>query len=282
MDKLFEDFLREKIYLKNITPKTVRFLRQSWAAYKKSVGESTPTKELLNLFVVSMRGRELSPVSCNTYIRGMNTLCTWLFENGHIPTHLKAKQLKEEQKVLKVFSDAQLRILLAWRPSGFYQRRLHTLLCTLIDTGIRIEEALTLERNKVDFDNLLLTVTGKGNKERVIPFSIDLRKVLYKFIARGANTLVFASKSGHKLSYHNMLRDFKALCKELKIEGVRVSFHTLRHGFALNYLRNGGSLFHLQRAMGHEDLETTRKYVNLGTEDLQITHLKTSLLSRLR
>ena len=55
MVQLFEDFLREKIYLKNISAKTVRFLCQSCEAYKKSVGESMPTKELLNQFVIESR-----------------------------------------------------------------------------------------------------------------------------------------------------------------------------------------------------------------------------------
>jgi integrase/recombinase XerD len=82
--------------------------------------------------------------------------------------------------------------------------------------------------------------------------------------------------------YRNLLRDFKNLAHQLGISGVRVSFHTLRHTFAVNYVRQGGNIFYLQRAMGHTDLSMTRRYVNLQTEDLQKAHMKLSTLSRLK
>ena len=63
------------------------------------------------------------------------------------------------------------------KPKRFDQWRLYGIMCLLLDTGLRIEEALTLRRRDVDFDNLLVTVFGKGRKERRVPFSFELRKV---------------------------------------------------------------------------------------------------------
>jgi integrase/recombinase XerD len=77
-----------------------------------------------------------------------------------------------------------------------------------------------------------------------------------------------------------MLRHFKVLGTRLRISGVRFSFHTLRHTFAVNYIRNGGDMFRLQRVLGHSTLEMTRKYVNLQTSDLQAVHERLSLLAR--
>ncbi len=54
-------------------------------------------------------------------------------------------------------------------------------MCLLIDTGVRINEALTLKNQNVDFDNLLVTVMGKGGKERIIPISAELRKIMYRY-----------------------------------------------------------------------------------------------------
>ncbi len=67
--------------------------------------------------------------------------------------------------------------------------------------------------------------------------------------------------------------------KQFGITGVRFSPHTFRHTFAVSYLRKGGSVFHLQKILGHSTLEMTRRYCNLMTEDLQAVHSKLSLLS---
>ena len=60
-----------------------------------------------------------------------------------------------------------------WKPKAkvFWQRRLHLLILFLLDTGCRISEALALRVSEIDFDNLLLTLDGKGRKQRVVPFS---------------------------------------------------------------------------------------------------------------
>jgi integrase/recombinase XerD len=79
-----------------------------------------------------------------------------------------------------------------------------------------------------------------------------------------------------------MLRDFKLLGEKWGIRGVRVSFHTLRHTFDVNYVRQGGNVLYLQKAMGHTDLSMTKRYVNLQTEDLKKMHLQTSQLARLK
>ena len=104
----------------------------------------------------------------------------------------------------------------------------------MIDTGCRIDEGRTLKWDAVDFDNLIIKVVGKGNKERIVPMSVELRKILYKLLQRNEFQFVFATKHGGRLSYFNTLRDFKALCEKLGINGVRCSWHTLRHGYALN------------------------------------------------
>jgi site-specific recombinase XerD len=93
---------------------------------------------------------------------------------------------------------------------------------------------------------------------------------------------VFCTQRGHMLGYRNMLRGFKLLAERLGINGVRVSFHTLKHTFAVNYVRHGGNVLYLQRALGHTDLSMTKRYVNLQTEDLKKMHLQTSQLSRLK
>src|SRR5262249_18363686 len=142
------------------------------------------------------------------------------------------------------------RTIVSFKPNSFGERRLHTIILVALDTGLRIEECLTLTRSKVDFDNLVLTVKGKVNKARIVPFSQELRKVLYRWCRHHESELVFSTRHGGKVSYHNLNRDYRKLCEKLKIE-KEGSFHRLRHTFALQYVRNGGGLFHLQKQLGH-------------------------------
>src|SRR5215212_4005252 len=109
-------------------------------------------------------------------------------------SRLKIKQLKTERKAIKSYDDKELQRILMWKPRTFVEWRLYALLATLIDTGCRIDEILKLTRANVDFDNLIITVTGKGNKSRIVPFSLELRKHLFKFLQRHSFDLVFASR----------------------------------------------------------------------------------------
>lgn len=187
------------------------------------------------------------------------------------------KKVKEEQTVIETFSDKQLEAIVSYKPKNKAQARLHALLLTAIDTGCRIEELLTLTRSNVDFDSLVLKVIGKGRKESIVPFSIELRKSLFKLLKSHDFELVFCTGQGGALNYNNMLRDFKLLAKKLGISGVRVSWHTLRHTFAVNYVRGGGNLFYLQHQLGHTDLNMTKRYVNLQTTDIVVINIPSSI-----
>jgi len=168
------------------------------------------------------------------------------------------------------------------KPKGFYQRRLHLLVLILLDTGCRISEALDLHVENIDMDNLLLTLNGKGQKQRRVPFSFELRKVLFRYtreFCSQSHMLVLGTRQGCKLGRRVMLRDVKLLSRRLGFAPPSRTLHAFRHTFAVNYLRRGGSVFHLQKVLGHSSLEMTRRYANLMTEDLQAIHQRVSLLA---
>lgn len=77
-----------------------------------------------------------------------------------------------------------------------------------------------------------------------------------------------------------MLRDFKKLCRKLGFEPWSGAFMPSGHTFSVNYIRQGGSQFHLLKILGHTSLEMTKKYVNLQTADIQAIHERFSLLSK--
>jgi site-specific recombinase XerD len=116
-------------------------------------------------------------------------------------------------------------------------------------------------------------VQGKGKKQRLVPMSVELRKAMSKRIAKHDHTLVFCTRDGGRLSQRDVPHDLRRMCQALGITGVRCSLHTLRHSFAVNYLRAGGNLYYLQRIMGHSSITTAERYLkSLGVEDLQAIH----------
>ena len=266
---MFEEFIREREYLQNVSHRTIEWYRESF----KWLAEPSPSQADLNSFVIRMREAGLKASSCNNRIRAVNSYLKW---TGSL---LKVSRLKEPQRVLPVFSVEDIRTLGRWKPKTATQYRLQTIILLLADCGCRVDEALSLRWIDVDFDNLLFCVQGKGDKDRRIPFSFELRKYLWKHKQRATHELVFCSKQGGKLGRRDVLRDTKNLCRKLGVRIPERTLHALRHSFAVHYLRSGGSVFHLQKALGHSSLDMTRRYANLLTEDLQKVHQRVSLLS---
>jgi len=94
---------------------------------------------------------------------------------------------------------------------------------------------LNLAWSDVDFDNLLVTLHGKGSKDRIVPFSVELRRYLFKWQkVAPKDPLVFVSRNRTKLGRRDVLRDVKELCRTLGFNPPERSLHAFRHTFALN------------------------------------------------
>ncbi len=235
--------------------------------------------------IQKLLARGTSPISVNTYLRGVKAYCGWLKEENLLKEVFKVQFLKAEQKVLNTFTSEQVRAIIAFKPSGTNLTRAHVVACVLLDTGLRISEVLALTKEHVDLDNFTIRVIGKGGKHRVIPFSVDLRRILWKYSVKHCRSATLLFGTGHDtlVTVCNFERDFKALGKKVGITGVRMSPHTCRHSFACEYLRRGGNLEFLRRILGHSSILTTQKYLrSLGVEDLQVVHNELSLLSARR
>jgi site-specific recombinase XerD len=107
-------------------------------------------------------------VSINTYLRCLNAFFGWAHEEG-LMEKLRMPRQKEEGKVVECLKPEHVKRILDFNPKTFIEWRTHALLCSLLDTGMRIDEALGLKREDLDFDNLLIKVKGKGNKQRLVP-----------------------------------------------------------------------------------------------------------------
>jgi integrase/recombinase XerD len=279
----FSQFIRERQFLSNVTPSTLEWYTHAF----KWLPSESPTQEQLKDAVIRMREKGLKATGCNSAIRAINAYVHWTtnpqIKCSPLCTHPRVKELKEPGILLPTFTAQQVRLLTAWKPKNKYERRLHLLILFLLDTGCRITEALTLRVHEIDFENLLVTLDGKGRKQRIVPFSFELRKALFRYVTerkRKPDSLLFASRKETKLGRRNVLRDVKRVCNRLGFNPPGRTLHCFRHTFAIFYLRRGGSVFHLQKVLGHSTLEMTRRYANLVTADLQAVHERVSLLSR--
>ena len=128
--------------------------------------------------------RGLKACSVNSYRTAINAYLHWVSHPdtkcGPGCAHPRVPKLKDEQRILPTFSTADIEKIMKWKPKGFCQTRLHVKVLMLADTGCRISEANELQWLEVDFDNLLLKLHGKGAKDRLIPFSFELRRHLWR------------------------------------------------------------------------------------------------------
>jgi integrase/recombinase XerD len=272
LETSFTAFVRERTYLKNVSPRTIQWYWETYNWLKKYPLTSDGVTEM----ILAMRERGLKATSVNSRLRAANAYFAWAKLGIH------AQKMKEPSEVLPVFSEQMVDKLVSFKPREWHGRRLRAIIHTLLDCGLRVEECLTLRRIDVDMDNLLLRVTGKGDKERLVPCSYELRKVLHQWCGEHKFELVFPTQHGTRLGRRDVLRDVKNLCRSLGFEPPKRTIHALRHTFAVSYIRRGGGEFRLQKMLGHSSLAMTRRYVNLSVSDLQEQHEKVSLLNRRR
>ncbi len=142
-------------------------------------------------------------------------------------------------------------------------------------SGLRAGEALGLDVEKVDLNNGLVRVLGKGNKERELPFGSKAKAALREYMRMRDQLLrkgsreksLFLSKSGRRFE----ARDLRRLVKKYRyLSGINKQFspHSLRHSFATHMLGAGADLRTVQELLGHKSLSTTQKYTHVSVEKL--------------
>ncbi|WP_068310562.1 site-specific tyrosine recombinase XerD [Polycladidibacter hongkongensis] len=155
--------------------------------------------------------------------------------------------------------------------------RLYTLLEVLYATGLRVSELVSLPASAALRDSRLLTVRGKGNKERAVPLSERAQGAMQRYVQLRAtignykdSVWLFPShgESGH-LTRQAFARDLKDLAERAKLDRKKVSPHVLRHAFASHLLHHGADLRVLQQVLGHADISTTQIYTHVLDERLQ-------------
>lgn len=159
--------------------------------------------------------------------------------------------------------------------------RFHCLIEILYATGMRVSELVSLPRAVLEGDDRVLTIKGKGGRERIVPLNATARRALDRYINLGRNAAdgvapmlptkwLFPSKSvnGH-LTRQRFAQDLKETTLAASLDPKRVSPHVLRHAFASHLLDRGADLRAVQQLLGHADISTTQIYTHVLEERLR-------------
>jgi integrase/recombinase XerD len=232
---------------------------------------------------LAIRGTE--PVKLSTlagYHTRLKTFFRWLVQSEVLERspmeRINRPRLPKDQ--IQPFSEDQVEALRDAARETAEPLRDTALVLFLYDTGARASEALSLTVGDIDMRGNRCSVVGKGGKRRTLYFSVPTEQALWALMGPRGKRATFAldtplframrgKRTGEAMTPGALTALIRRLGRAAGIRGVRCSAHTLRHSYAVHFLRHGGSVFSLQIALGHESLEMVRRYVQLADADLE-------------
>lgn len=238
------------------------------------------------------RGKIRSERTIQTYARSARAFFHWLVRRGTLELNPFDRVVfpKVGRPLIQTISVEEFeKLLLACAPpnetGAFAERaavRNRAILWLLYDTGIRVSELINLCLDDLDRKKGVVTVMGKGSKERRIALGQNcLRNLSYYLDKHRADEEeladwgsagedhIFLSETRQPLTKNGMEMLFKRLKARAGITGKRISPHIFRHTFAMNYLIKSNDPFSLQELLGHEDLTTVLNYIHMNDTILQ-------------
>lgn len=280
-----DDFLDYMKCELNRSPKTVdsyaEDLKSFEAYFKKlssSLSWSTIDADVIRNWMESMMDKGNKATSVNRRLSALRTFFRYALSRKLIeidPTRQihGPKKNKRLPQFLKEDEMERLLDLKAW-DKDFDSVRRRTIIMTFYDTGIRLSELLGLVDESVNFANQELKVTGKGDKQRIIPFGDELCEALrYYLKLRNASVNnkcrpLFVDDKGNSVSASYVRRIVnESLSKVCSLK--KKSPHVLRHTFATAMLNHEGKIESLKKLLGHAKLSTTEIYTHTTFEQLK-------------
>jgi len=293
-DAVIDAFILSR-HLKNASTETLHWYRKRLKPFahfcqQRNETPSTFSRETV-LAYLNFRLQHLTPQTVNGDLRAIKAFARWLVREGFRndnPTQ-GIEKLKEPIHYPRTLSDEQVVALvntIAKHAHTFSGLRDLTFVCLLLDTGLRLSEALNIKLSDIDLSQGFVRVVGKGSKERFVPIGESVKVVLHRYLMRrmtvtNAGDWLFITTLATRLTKRQAHMRLAFWGQKAGIEGVRVSPHSLRFTFVRKWLQSGGDSIVLQRILGHQTTQMTSYYARLFATDLKDAHKRHSPIDAL-
>ena len=279
----FLDFLRfERRYSPHTLVSYQTDLGQ-FAAYLKSVYDLTDpaqaTHPLIRGWVVALMQQDLDPRTVNRKVACLRSYFKFLLRAGRIAANpmLRVKAPKMAKKLPEFVPEEALNGLLNSFAFGddFAGQRDQLVLEMLYGTGIRLSELIGIYADDVSLGASTVRVTGKGNKQRIVPLNPTLQRVLECYQARRAHEFgpvagpLLLTDKGEAMYDKFVYRTVKRYLSQITASGAQQHPHALRHAFATHLLGKGADLNSIKELLGHASLAATQVYTHLSVDRLK-------------
>lgn len=283
MLKRFVEYLR---YERNYSAKTISAyvgdlekFRDYYLAEDPSMTWNTVSGDVIRGWMEEMMDRGNSAASVNRRLSSVRSLYKFALAHG-LAEKDPARAVvgpKKEKRLPKFVKDNDVQQLLEpemWDMDDFDDVRDRMMLLVFYETGMRRQELVTLDDEAVDFVNCQLKVTGKRDKQRLIPFGEELKTELESYVGKRNSSVVrhdgalFVNNKGFRLDgaavRYRVRKQLGRVCSQ-----KHRSPHVLRHTFATTMLNHGAGLESVQKLLGHESVATTEIYTHTTFEKLK-------------
>lgn len=282
---MIEQFLDYIRYERNLSPQTVLTYEHSLhdlESYFKGLDDSLDWKsidgDIIRDWLAFMLDKGAKATSVNTALSAVRSFFRFALGRKLVekdPAHLiegpkKSKPLPQfvrEKEMNELLDDIE------WGTT-YKDVRARTIILMLYETGVRVSELTGLDDADIDFTTGQLKVTGKRNKQRIVPFGEELAAVMQQYrelrdaqVVRQSEALLLTEKGERmtRCQVYGIVRRNLSMVTTLK----KRSPHVLRHSFATAMLNNGAGLESVKKLLGHESLETTEIYTHTTFEQLK-------------
>ena len=258
-----------------LAPRTVESYRRDLTAIARWLERppSTASREELERYLAELRADGLAPSTIARRIAALRALFRHevLLDVRNDNPAADLPLPRRTRKLPRTLSAAEAeRLVEAARGATPRDLRDRALVELFYGAGLRVSEAVGLERGGVDLDARLVRTVGKGGKERIVPLGRSAVDALRRYLARGRPFLdrnhrpeLFLNAQGGALTRAGAFLILRRLAEKAGLEPSRVHPHLLRHSFATHLLEGGADLRSVQEMLGHADLATTELYTHV-------------------